>query len=186
MMKWEPTREGYLQFLVDSRHVYSALEEICATRPELEPFRDTGLERVAALNSDIEGMASGAIPAGSDPLTVPEVGEPGATYAAFLREMAGAEGDLAPEFICHYYNFYFAHSAGGRMIGRKMSEMLLDNYELEFYQWKEDVKEVLLPAVADDIDKFVLENWTREQKDACLAETAKSFEMGGKLLSHIK
>ena len=53
-------------------------------------------------------------------------------------------------------------------------------------QWREDVKEVLLPAVAGNIDKFVLENWTREEKDACLAETATSFQMGGKLLSHIK
>jgi heme oxygenase len=23
-------------------------------------------------------------------------------------------------FICHYYNFYFAHTAGGRMIGNKV------------------------------------------------------------------
>ena len=119
---------------MDSRHVYTALEEICESRPELEPFRDTGLERVAALNTDIEGMAVGSIPAGSDPIPVPDVGEPGSTYAAFLREMADGEGELAPQFICHYYNFYFAHSAGGRMIGRKMSEMLLAGHELEFYK----------------------------------------------------
>jgi hypothetical protein len=48
------------------------------------------------------------------------------------------------------------------------------------------VKEVLLPAVADNIDKYVLENWSREQRDACLDETAKSFQMGGALLSHIR
>ena len=31
-----------------------------------------------------------------------------------------------PEFICHFYNVYFAHSAGGKMIGRKVSEMCLN------------------------------------------------------------
>lgn len=25
-----------------------------------------------------------------------------------------------PAFLCHFYNIYFAHSAGGRMIGKKV------------------------------------------------------------------
>ena len=45
-------------------------------------------------------------------------------------------GDNIPKFMCHYYNHYFAHTAGGRMIGRRMSEKLLDNYTLKFYQWE--------------------------------------------------
>lgn len=28
-----------------------------------------------------------------------------------------------PAFICHYYNHYFAHTAGGRMIGAKVSQV---------------------------------------------------------------
>ncbi|KAE8676076.1 Detected protein of unknown function [Hibiscus syriacus] len=32
-------------------------------------------------------------------------------------------------FICHFYNTYFAHSTGGRMIGKKVAEKLLDNKE---------------------------------------------------------
>lgn len=39
-----------------------------------------------------------------------------------------------PAFVCHYYNHYFAHTAGGRMIGKKMAAMLLDGHELHFYQ----------------------------------------------------
>lgn len=27
--------------------------------------------------------------------------------------------DDPPAFVCHYYNYYFAHTAGGRMIGSK-------------------------------------------------------------------
>ena len=39
-----------------------------------------------------------------------------------------------PKFICHYYNYYFAHLAGGRMIGKQMSKLLLDGETLEFYK----------------------------------------------------
>lgn len=41
-------------------------------------------------------------------------------YASFLKETVAAS---LPGFMCHYYNHYFAHTAGGRMIGRKVSEM---------------------------------------------------------------
>jgi heme oxygenase len=36
--------------------------------------------------------------------------------------------------MCHYYNFYFAHTAGGRMIGKQMSALLLDKKTLDFYK----------------------------------------------------
>ena len=39
-----------------------------------------------------------------------------------------------PAFVCHFYNHYFAHTAGGRMIGKKMAAMLLEGHELHFYQ----------------------------------------------------
>jgi len=42
--------------------------------------------------------------------------------------------DDIPEFMCHYYNYYFAHLAGGRMIGKQMSKLLLDGETLEFYK----------------------------------------------------
>lgn len=28
MSKWEPTTEGYIQFLVDSKHVYEIMEDL--------------------------------------------------------------------------------------------------------------------------------------------------------------
>ena len=43
-------------------------------------------------------------------------------------------------FMCHYYNFYFAHTAGGRMIGQKVSQMALEGWMGAFYQWEGDVK----------------------------------------------
>ena len=53
--------------------------------------------------------------------------------------------------------------------------MLLDNAVLEFYKWDGDVKE-MLSTVRDNLNE-VAEGWTREQKDHCLQETTKSFEV---------
>jgi len=42
VQKWEPQRQDYLQFLVDSRHVYRTLDDLVATTDLLAPFRDSG------------------------------------------------------------------------------------------------------------------------------------------------
>ena len=123
---YQTTRADYLSFLVDSQHVYKALEEIVKEKEELAEFRDTGLERAARLETDIEFMTK------EYDLTRPEVGKPGLDYADEMRRIS-KEGSV-PEFMCHYYNFYFAHTAGGRMIGKQMSAMLLDKKTLEFYK----------------------------------------------------
>lgn len=120
---YTPTREDYLQFLVDSQHVYQAFEDIVNEEPKLEVFRNTGLERTKALETDIEFMCK------EFGLTRPPVGEHGTKYAQTLREMKSV-----PELVCHYYNHYFAHTAGGLMIGKKMSSLLLDKKTLEFYK----------------------------------------------------
>lgn len=178
MAKWEPTREGYLRFLVESKAVYDAMEGIMkdGSHPEFARFQSTGLERSAALAQDIEWMAS------QYGMAVPEVQAdgPGSTYAKLVQGLA--ENDV-PAFICHYYNVYFAHTAGGRMIGGKMSEMLLEGAHLEFYKYESDVKE-LLQVVRDSIDELA-SSWTREQKDHCLEETEKSFKYSGGLLQLI-
>jgi len=57
-----------------------------------------------------------------------------------LRELAAKD---PPAFICHFYNIYFAHSAGGRMIGKKVSSMCLDDAQLNFYQWDGELADLL-------------------------------------------
>lgn len=174
--KWEPGRPEYLQFLVDSQTVYSCFEELVATNDALAPFRESGLERSEALARDIAWFAEQGLP-------VPPPATQGSSYASFLRETA-AEERWEP-FVCHFYNFYFAHTAGGRMIGRRMAEKLLDNRVLNFYQWPSgDVDKELLPGLRAKIDAMAA-SWTREQKDLCLSETAASFKQGGSLLQHI-
>lgn len=53
--------------------------------------------------------------------------------------------------------------------------MLLDNAVLEFYKWDGEVKD-MLANVRDNLNE-VAESWTREQKDHCLEETQKSFQV---------
>ncbi|KAK9706167.1 hypothetical protein RND81_07G108500 [Saponaria officinalis] len=170
--KWEPTVEGYLKFLVDSKLVYDTLERIVFEAPVdyYAEFRNTGLERSEKLAKDLEWFKEQGY-------SIPEPSEPGITYAKILEELAVKDPQA---FICHFYNTYFAHSAGGRMIGRKVAEMILNKKELEFYKWDGDLSE-LLQNVREKLNK-VAEGWSREEKDHCLKETEKSFKHSGEIL----
>mmetsp|Transcript_23270 Transcript_23270/g.53830 ORF Transcript_23270/g.53830 Transcript_23270/m.53830 type:complete len:264 (-) Transcript_23270:282-1073(-) len=174
---WAPQRADYLQFLVDSRAVYACFEELVDEAAALAPLRDCGLERVEALDSDIAWFVEQGVPE-------PEPAQPGSSYVQLLREMAAAGQWTA--LVCHFYNFYFAHTAGGRMIGKMMAAKLLDGRTLNFYEWpRGDVDKELLPSLRSRIDAMA-GTWSREEKDECLAETGPSFKYGGALLGHIK
>jgi heme oxygenase len=107
-----------------------------------ELFRDTGLERSERLAKDLEWFESQGH-------TIPEPGPAGTSYAEFLTELSEKN---VPAFICHFYNVYFAHSAGGRFIGKRVAEMILDGRELEFYKWDGELPE-LLAAVKSNLNK---------------------------------
>ncbi|KAK3134044.1 hypothetical protein QOZ80_6AG0544340 [Eleusine coracana subsp. coracana] len=173
--KWEPSVEGYLRFLVDSRLVFQTLEEIVerAAVPWYAEFRNTGLERSEALKKDLEWFKQ-------EGHTIPEPSAPGTTYASYLEELSEKDPQA---FICHFYNVYFAHTAGGRMIGKKVSEKILNKKELEFYKWEGNLSQ-LLQNVRNKLNQ-VATSWSREEKDHCLEETEKSFAYSGDLLRHI-
>ncbi len=114
-------------------------------------------------------------------LVVPECGKGGKEYAALLTQLATTS---VPRFMCHFYNHYFAHTAGGRMIGKKMAEKLLENNVLKFYEWEGDVK-ALLDAVRQTMDDMA-DGWTAEERQACLEETAATFRSGGSLMVYMR
>ena len=76
-------------------------------------FRNTGLERSEKLAKDLEWFKEQGH-------TIPEPSSPGVTYALYLEELSEKDPQA---FICHFYNIYFAHSAGGRMIGKKVNDI---------------------------------------------------------------
>lgn len=173
---WEPSRQDYFQFLVDSLVVYEALDAIVNQYEVLAPFRHTGLERAEALKKDIVWMQS------YDPsLKNHGAGPLAKQYAEVLRGLAAQS---IPKFICHYYNHYFAHTAGGRMIGKKMCAMLLDGQSLKFYEWEGDVK-VLIEQAKHQIDVLAL-GWSAQDKQACLEETLACFKYGGDVMAALK
>lgn len=172
---YTPSHADYLKFLVDSQCIYQAFEDVVNELDELSVFRNTGLERVLALDNDIEFMV------GEYNEEKPAVGKPGLDYAGEIRTMG--EEKKIPEFMCHFYNFYFAHTAGGRMIGKQMSALLLDKKTLEFYKWDGDLNKIKT-KVKGDIEEMV-SHWSREQKDACVNETAGAFRGGGMINSYL-
>ncbi|GKY97618.1 hypothetical protein MPSEU_000720200 [Mayamaea pseudoterrestris] len=160
------TRSDYLQFLVDSKHVYEAMEEIVNDKDELKAYRNTGLERTTALDTDFAFMIQ------EYGLERPSVRPSGVEYATKLRSIQSI-----PEFMCHFYNFYFAHTAGGRMIGKQMSSLLLNKKTLEFYKWKEDLN-AIKARVKQSIEEMAA-SWSPDERLECVDATAEAFRLGG-------
>lgn len=171
-----PKQSDFVQFLADSLHVYEYFEEELmvadSSHPEYARFADTGLERVASLKTDLAYLASLGNP------TPP----PTAAATKYVDYLKGLE-DKPEAVICHWYNYYFAHTAGGRMIGRKMQDQLFEGRELAFYMWEEDVSDIL-NRVRGVIDE-VAGGWPRDVKDDCLEETGLSFAYSGTVLSNL-
>nr|XP_043621626.1 heme oxygenase 1, chloroplastic-like [Erigeron canadensis] len=170
--KWEPNIDGYLKFLVDSKLVYDTFDKIVdkADFPEYAEFKNTGLERTVNLLKDLEWFKE-------EGHSIPEPLSPGLDYSLYIEGLSKTDPHA---FICHFYNTYFAHTAGGQMIGKKVAAKILNGKELEFYKWDSDLPH-LLHNVREKLNR-VAENWTRDEKNHCLEETEKSFKFNGDIL----
>jgi len=171
-IKMEPyvtTHDDYVLFLVDSQYVYQAFEDVINSVEELSVFSNSPLDRTTVLESDIEYMVK------EFQIEKPDVGKAGLEYADVIRQL-GNNGDIN-QFICHYYNFYFAHTAGGRMIGKKLSSLLLNKKTLDFYKWDGDLNKIK-KDVKIDIENIV-KSWSVAEKKKCTDATAAAFKGGG-------
>ncbi|KAF3652728.1 Heme oxygenase 1, chloroplastic [Capsicum annuum] len=83
-------------------------------------FRNTGLERSEVLAKDLEWFRQQGH-------AIPEPSTPDVSYARYLEELSEKDPRA---FICHFYNTYFAHSSGGRMIGRKVSNVVFEVFSI--------------------------------------------------------
>ncbi|PUZ60042.1 hypothetical protein GQ55_4G091600 [Panicum hallii var. hallii] len=172
---WDPNVEGFLRFLVDNKLVFETLEAIVgrAAVPWYAEFRNTGLERSEALEKDLEWFRQQGH-------TITEPSAAGIAYASFLEELSEKE---PPAFTTHFYNFYFGHSAGGVIIGKKIAEKINLHKELEFYQWEGNLSQ-LQQNVRDKLNQ-VASGWSREERDRCLDEMEKSFICSVDLRRHM-
>jgi len=77
-------------------------------------FRKTGLERSRGLSEDLEWFSQQGN-------VIPPPSNPGITYVKYLEELAEKS---APLFLCHFYNIYFSHIAGGQVIAKRVCSSL--------------------------------------------------------------
>ncbi|XP_023923359.1 probable inactive heme oxygenase 2, chloroplastic [Quercus suber] len=169
---WQPSMEGFLNYLVDSKLVFNTVERIVdeSSHVAYAYFRKTGLERSEALEKDLEWLRQQGF-------VIPEPSSPGISYAKYLGELSEKS---APLFMCHFYNIYFSHIAGGQVIARQVSEMLLEGRELEFYKWEGNVAE-LIKDVREKLN-MLGEHWCRDEKNRCLKEATKAFRFLGQIV----
>lgn len=172
---WLPSHKDFMQFLVDSLLVYNYFENdlTAGDHPIFSQFRSTQLERVDSLKTDIKYLNGLGVP-NLEPT------EAATRYIEYMKNMVATKPEAV---LCHWYNYYFAHSAGGRMIGRMMQDKLFDGHHFAFYEWESDVKQLLVP-VRETIDK-VAENWSRDLKDDCIKETGLAFGFSGTILENL-
>ncbi|XP_040998136.1 probable inactive heme oxygenase 2, chloroplastic [Juglans microcarpa x Juglans regia] len=113
---WEPTLDGYLKYLVDSKLVFDTMERIVDESSDVAYayFRKTGLERSEGLAKDLEWIRQQGF-------VILEPSNPRVSQAKYLNELAVKS---APLFLCHFYNIYFSHIAGGQVIARQDPEEL--------------------------------------------------------------
>ncbi|KAJ3697151.1 hypothetical protein LUZ61_000856 [Rhynchospora tenuis] len=169
---WQPSMEGFLKYLVDSKLVFETVERIIDESNDVSYvyFRKSGLERKESLVKDMEWFKEQGF-------AIPEPSPPGVSYSTYLKELAESS---SPSFLCHFYNIYFAHATGGVGIGKQVCQKLLEGRELEFYSWDSDVQ-VLLKDVRESLNKLS-KHWTRDAKNKCLKEATKSFVYLGKIV----
>ena len=199
-----------MQYLIDSLHVYQTFDEIVRTTPSLYTLNNTGMERVDAIQKDIQWLLEF-----DSTLHIPTVAEPGKNYSAYLKTLVLTN---YPGFICHFYNQYFAHTAGGMRIGLNIADKLLGGKKLHFYTWIPNSHNIptttsnttsistttpsttsttstenielnyineLKLQLQQRIDAIAV-HWTLEQRQSCRNETANCFYYGQKLLSHLR
>ncbi|XAR61857.1 Heme oxygenase (biliverdin-producing) [Bertholletia excelsa] len=169
---WQPRMKGFLKYLVDSKLVFDTIERIVDESNDVSYayFRRTGLERSEGLSKDLEWF-------GQQDIVIPPPSNPGITYAKYLEELGDKSASL---FLCHFYNIYFSHIAGGQVITKQVSEKLLKGRELQFYRWEGNAEEIL-KGVRENLN-MLGEHWTRDEKNRCLRETTKSFQYMGQIV----
>lgn len=147
--------EGYADYLRRLRVVYGALEDAVRARrddPLVAAIYDPALERMTAIDADLEHWAPGA---------TREVESPAA--AAYRDRIAGTSWGGA--LVAHHYTRYLGDLSGGQVIGKFLDrEFKLGGAGLAFYEfpvrakpYKDAYRARLdgLPLDADEIGRAV-------------------------------
>lgn len=166
LMNGKVNLAGYLNYLKSLRVVYAALEQVArdnAADPVVAVMHDPALERLAAIDADIEALSTGA----------PEESlcrhEAATAYAAAIHAASGS----APRVVAHHYTRYLGDLSGGLAIGRILDRTFdLGGRGLSFYHF-EDIK----AKVYKDDYRVRLDNLplSEEQRAEAVEEVQSAF-----------
>lgn len=125
LMGGNVNEDGYADYLARLRMVYAALEEAVRQRhdsPLVASVYDPELERVAALDSDLDFWTKGAARVVDSP----------AAQAYCERIAIASDGAL----LAHHYTRYLGDLSGGQAIGRVLDRTFdLEGRGLSFYEF---------------------------------------------------
>ncbi|KAL5542950.1 hypothetical protein UlMin_010660 [Ulmus minor] len=155
-----------LGIIKEKSDLRASLDAIAFEDTEL---KNTGLERSESLAKDLEWFKKQGY-------AISEPSAPAVNFAEYLKELSEKDPQA---FIFHFYNIYFAHSAGHLyFLLFQVAEKILNGKGLEFYKWDGNLSQ-LLQNVREKLNKVVE---IREEKNHCLEEIEKSFKYSGGIL----
>lgn len=175
LMQGERTGADYVLLLAQYRPLYAALERATArlrADADLAEIFDPALDRLAALDSDLAGLAEWA---GLD--SVPAVLPEALNYADRITE-AGLEADPS-RLVAHHYLRYLGDLSGGQAIGTLVAR----HYGVPAYLLKMwDFPHIPKPKVYKDRYRELMDVYADEQRgDAIVMEAVLGFQLNRQL-----
>ena len=176
--------QGYADYLLRLRTVYDAMETAVRARlddPAVAAVHDPALERLAAIDQDLEHWCSDGPRAVDSPAAD--------AYRARLEDAAGWGGLL----VAHHYTRYLGDLSGGQAIGRILDRAFgLGGQGLAFY----DFPAISRPKPYKDAYRARLDalGLSTDQRDEVVAEVRTAFrlnlalfaELGEHLASYVR
>jgi heme oxygenase len=166
---------GYAAYLLRLRTVYEALEQVARELthdPVVRAVRDPALERLAAIESDLEFWAPGSDHRVDSPAA--------AAYRQRVLDSA-AWGGL---FVAHHYTRYLGDLSGGQAIGRSLERTFgLEGQGIAFYQFAEIPK----PKPWKDAYRARLDalGLSREESERVVDEVRLAFRLNQALFDEL-
>lgn len=167
LMGGKLVEQAYADYLVRYREVYAALETAIRSRlddPAVAAVHDPALERLAAIDADLDHWAPGVARTTDSPAA--------AAYRAALE----AATSWGPLLVAHHYTRYLGDLSGGQAIGRILDRTYgLDGAGIAFYDFAEIPKpKPYKDAYRARLDDLVL---SADEKQRVVDEVKVAFRL---------
>ena len=168
---------GYADYLRALRRVYATLETLgraLSDDPVSGPVIDAGLDRLAAIDADLDFWAPGE--------THESDSEAAASYAAAIAASA-VWGGL---YLAHHYTRYLGDLSGGQAVGRILDRAFdLDGQGLAFYDFAEIGKNKPYKDVYREKLDVIGATLSPEDRIRVVDEVRKAFQLNHDLFAEL-